>query len=255
MGIGCEGGPPTRRLALFGALFIATSIGMTLPAGAESVSIVASRDNTLFQDAAGAVSNGSGPVFFVGSNSQGNVRRGLLRFDVAAAVPAKAIVDSVRLTLHLSNASNTIERPVVLHRVLADWGEGSSSSSSGGGAASTAGDATWLHTFFPGVFWQSPGGDFVPSVSDSTLVNQPGFYAWSGPGLAADVRLWLGGTSNFGWLLQGDEATLSSARRFDSREHATPEFRPVLTIHYTPDVPVHPATWGSIKAYRGSSAR
>jgi hypothetical protein len=245
----------TARLAFFSAALIAPSLGAAINANAETISIVASRDNTLFHDPAGAVSNGIGPVFFVGANSQGNVRRGVLRFDVAAAVPANAVVDSVRLTLHLSNATNAIPRSVALHRMLADWGEGSSSASGGSGAASTSGDATWLHAFKPDVLWQNAGGDFAPGASDSTQVNQPGFYSWSGPGLAADVRLWLGGAPNFGWLLQGDEATPSSARRFDSREHATEEFRPVLTIHFTPDVPVLPATWGSIKAYRGSSTR
>jgi hypothetical protein len=236
-------GPAKVRLAFLMSILFLGVFGAVLPGWAESISIVSARDNTLFQDIAGAVSNGAGPVFFVGRNSQENARRGLLFFDVQAALPAAATVDSVVLTLHLSD---TTPRMVRVHRVTSDWGEGTSNSWGGGGASSTANDATWLHTFYPGVFWQAPGGDLIPNAADSAIVNQPDTYSWSGPGLAADVRLWLGGTGNYGWLLRGDEIATSTARRFDSREHVTPEFRPVLTVYYTL-VPVQPVTWSSIK--------
>jgi hypothetical protein len=57
--------------------------------------------------------------------------------------------------------------------------------------------------------------------------------SWSGPGLVADVQAWLDNpTGNFGWLLKADEATLATARRYDSRENSEPTFRPALTVEY-----------------------
>ena len=39
-------------------------------------------------------------------------------------------------------------------------------------------------------------------------------------------------SSNFGWLLMGDESTGGSAKRFDSREGANSDQYPMLTIEY-----------------------
>ena len=81
------------------------------------------RDNTLFQDADGDTSNGVGPALFAGNNGQNLTRRALLLFDVAGHVPASSSIDSVVLTLQVSNAPNAIPRQLTLHRALADWGK------------------------------------------------------------------------------------------------------------------------------------
>ena len=50
--------------------------------------------------------------------------------------------------------------------------------------------------------------------------------------MVADVQSWLDNpASNFGWLVLGDETAIATAKRFDTRESASP---PVLTIEYTP---------------------
>ena len=50
-----------------------------------------------------------------------------------------------------------------------------------------------------------------------------------------DVQSWLDDpASNFGWLVLGDESEISTAKRFDTRESASP---PVLTIIYRPAGP------------------
>ena len=47
--------------------------------------------------------------------------------------------------------------------------------------------------------------------------------------MRADVQSWLDDpASNFGWLVLGDESEIPTAKRFDTRESASP---PVLTIH------------------------
>ena len=61
-------------------------------ASAETILIDVGRDTTLIEEPDGALANGSGPVFFVGRTNQGqnSVRRGLIYFDVAAALPRNA---------------------------------------------------------------------------------------------------------------------------------------------------------------------
>ena len=212
-------------------------------------SIVCTRDNTLFQDAQGDTSNGSGPACFAGNNGQNLTRRALVRFDLAGALPAGIAIDRVELTLEVSSAPDTVTRWVWLHRALADWGEGASSSSGGGGAPARPGDATWLHTRFPDLYWSAPGGDFVPSSSAATPVGDVDTYLWSSPAMRADVQLWLDEpATNFGWLLRGEEDIPRSVRRFDSRETDAPSRRPTLTVFYSEPVPSRPTTWARLKA-------
>lgn len=209
---------------------------------AEIVTITPIKDNTLYEDPNGALSNGIGQYVFAGRAgiSSGTLRRAVMAFDVAGNVPAGATIDQVTLTLHLSRApfgasAETFE----LRRLLADWGEGTSDAAlqEGSGAPSTPGDATWRHTFFDNQFWTSNGGDY--SVASSAILSVPGSigsYTW-GPSAAmvADVQSWLDNpATNFGWILIGNEGPLQTARRFDSRENSQPAFRPQLTIDYTP---------------------
>ena len=216
------------------ALCAVLPLWLPVTAAADVVTIPPDRDNTLFEDASGSLSNGAGPVLFTGNNGQGLARRALLRFDVAASLPPGALVGDVALTLNVSNASSSTSYLFTVHRVLANWGEGASSTTSGGGTSATANDATWLHTYYPSQFWEGPGGAFVSSPSAQQSIAGVGFYTWADPGLSADVQAWLDDPSaNFGWLIQGDEVTLNTARRFDSRENAVVTSRPALTITYT----------------------
>ena len=50
-----------------------------------------------------------------------------------------------------------------------------------------------------------------------------------------DVQGWLDNpSSNFGWLLQGNESTSPTTKRFDTKENGTVANRPMLTVNYTP---------------------
>jgi hypothetical protein len=207
--------------------------GVASSVQADVVSLTADRDNTLFEDATGSLSNGAGPVVFSGNNGQDLARRALFHFDVAGVLPHGARIDAVELRLNCSNASTATPRTMALHRVLRDWGEGTSSTNSGSGTAATPNDATWLHSFSPGSPWTQPGGDYA-APSASLGVGDVGPYVWSDDGLKADVQAWLNGTTpNDGWLLVGDETALNTARRFDSRENSLAASRPTLTVHYS----------------------
>jgi hypothetical protein len=203
-------------------------------ATADVVMVPADQDNTLFEDVTGSLSNGAGPVLYAGNNGQDLARRALLRFDVGAAVPRGRRIEQVTLTLNVSNAPNTIVRAFTLQRVLESWGEGTSSTTSGSGAAATDGDATWIHTRWPDALWTVPGGGFRGTPSATQQVAGIGLYSWTDPEMTVDVQSWIDDpASNQGWLLLGDETVLNTARRFDSRENAVPENRPVLAIRYS----------------------
>jgi hypothetical protein len=213
---------------------------------ADTVSIGASKDNTLYEDPNGLLSSGSGPTFFAGLTAGGQSRRGLVAFNVAGAVPAGSTITAVTLRLHMSR---TVSGPasVELHPVLADWGEGASNAGINGGAGALAapGDATWTYRFFDTVLWATPGGDYAPTASAAQIVNQFDFYTWgSTAGMVSDAQGWLDHpATNYGWLLRGDEAVFASAKRFDTRENTAPDVRPMLTVQFTPPAGGCPCDW------------
>lgn len=221
----------SRSLLLF-----CCSVLPLLSAQAETVHIKAERDATLIQDAYGALANGAGPALFAGRTGQAAfaLRRGLIRFDVVAALPEHALIDRVFVSLYQTSDNNTTAHGVSLHRVLEDWSEGAAFSSGGGGASAGSGDATWLHTDYDGEYWVRVGGHFVARTSATEVVAGAGFYTWQNtPGLIGDVRLWLHAPQqNFGWLIRGEEEIPQTAKRFASREAASPDQHPVLTIEY-----------------------
>ena len=211
-------------------------------------SLGAIKDNTLYQSSSGNLSSGVGEYIFAGRTSGGSLRRGVVAFDIAGNVPAGATITSVTLRLRMSRTGFGVgSRNVVLHRLLADWGEGTSPTGAGGGggggggATATTNDATWVHRFFNTVTWTSNGGDFESTASASRAVGGVGSYTWgSSAQMVADVQGWLDGpASNFGWLVKGDEST-RSAKRFDSRENGTVSNRPFLIVDYAPPAPIPP---------------
>jgi len=190
------------------------------------------------EDATGSITISTGQLFAGKTieSFRGNpedLRRALMQFDVAGAVPAGAtILDAtLRLTVTKEIAGNV---DMSVHRVTSDWGEGTSpGTGSGGGVGTpaTPGDATWIHTFFSGSFWGSAGGDFVGTPSDTATVGAVGTYSWS---VLSDVQDMLDSPAgNFGWILVGDEVTIPSAKRIGSRENANAAQRPKLEIEYT----------------------
>jgi len=206
------------------------------PATAETILVEAARDTTLIEEPDGALANGAGPVLFIGRTNQyeNSVRRGLIYFDVAAALPERARVESARLILYMS-PSNPAPRRIELHRLLSAWGEGASYASGGSGDDSAPGDATWIHTFYSDELWVRPGGHFVVRVSSSQDVGASAFYTWeSTRKMVADVQQWLAAPDrNFGWILLGDETTPQTVKSFASREASDPSQRPTLELTYS----------------------
>ena len=172
----------------------------------------AARDNFISQEDNG--SNGAGSWIFAGatepSKNQAAVRRALLGFTLTS-IPAGATVASASLQL-------TMDRTIVgafpfsLHRMTANWGEGTANAGAqeGAGITASATDATWSKPFHgQPATWASPGGDFLPTPSATTSVNNNAAYSWSGPALTADLNAWLANpAANFGWILKADSETI-----------------------------------------------
>jgi len=190
-------------------LVIAATLGGIGPSLviADVVNINPSKDNTLYEfvPADGDLSNALGFHFFAGETGMGDLRRGVLAFDIAGNIPAGSTILGVTLSLNMSRTSSDTARNVELHSLLADWGEGTS---------------------------QASGDEGMGAQSVGAI----GVYTWSAPQMVADVQFWLDDPtgSNFGWLVLGDESAAATAKRFDTRESATP---PVLTIIYDPNGP------------------
>lgn len=209
----------------------------------DTVELAPVKDNTLYQNGSGSVSNGAGIHLFAGRTDDGLLRRAVMWFDIVGAVPAGATISSVSLKVWVNRAHNVVVS-MMLHRLLEDWGEGTSnallesqSHLDGKGAPATASDATWIHQFFNDEFWTNIGGTYVASASAMIGVGaNTAFYTWtSTEGMVSDVQNWLDDpSSNFGWLVRGGESIQESAKRFGSREITVSSFRPLLTIDFSP---------------------
>ena len=213
------------------ATIAALSIG-SLSQG-EVVTLDSIAHGTLYETSGSPLANGLGSHLFAGNNGQDLTRRGLIRFDVDS-LGSNIVVSSATLRLHVSQA-NASPTDVFLHRVLADWGVGSTDApgGEGGGGPATPGSATWNDAFYDTTPWANAGGDFAGGPSAITEVGGNGWYEWTGDTLAGDIQEMLdGGFGDFGWILLGDESGPSTAKRFDSM-FAAEEFRPELVVEFT----------------------
>ena len=103
---------------------------------------------------------------------------------------------------------------------------------------------------FDTVAWTTPGGDFTAAASASADVPDMNAVTWgSTPELVADVQAWVDDpSSNFGWIVIGNESARITAKRFASRQAPQAAQRPRLVIDFqsataaTPTPTVTPGT-------------
>src|SRR5260221_11258781 len=105
----------SRRLvaALLVLLFAA-------PSSATVVTLLPSKDNTLFESTTGDISDGAGPTFFSGITFGESRRRAILRFDVSS-IPVNASISDAQLVVHVTRSVSGALAST-LPRSLADWG-------------------------------------------------------------------------------------------------------------------------------------
>ena len=177
------------------------------PALADQVTVPPLKDNTIYGES-NDLSNGAGTSLFAGVTAMSAIRRALLAFDVAGTVPAGSTITSAQLVLQVTRSAAGNE-PETLHRLLADWGEGTSNANGdeGQGVAATTGDATWRFRFYKSDRWMTPGGYFVAAASATQGVPDSGPVTFGSTAqMVADVQDWLDAPStNFGWIVVGNE--------------------------------------------------
>lgn len=220
-------------LSFWGVLSMVSS-GMAQPV--ETLELPAMADATLYSNYPSPTANSVGRHLFVGYTFRQSIRRALLRFDPTLCLPRDAVIQSATLRLHCSLRSlDSVPLESTVHALITPWEEGSSRAElpEGGGAPATPGDPTWDFARYDSILWGVPGGDFDEETLAEASVTALGFAEWSGEGLAAAVQSWLAEPAhNHGLVLRGSESEEGSAKRFDSRENAIREFRPVMRITY-----------------------
>jgi len=192
------------------AIFAVPTTGVFAQTRASTtITLNPSKDNTLIENGSGSLSNGAGQNIYVGriNRSSGSIRRVVLAFDISS-VPSGATVERVSLSLNMSR-SRSGGQTISVHKLTADWGEGSSASFGGNGASSASNDATWVHRFFSSTSWSS-----APMVTD--------------------MQAWVDASAtNFGWLLKGNESSQQTVKKFDSGGNSVSSTRPALSITYS----------------------
>jgi len=215
--------------------FILLAFFYPLVSFAQTSTLTSIKDATLIQEITPELATGSSEFIFVGRIQRDlAIRRGLVQFDLST-IPANATIQSVVLKLFVvKGRADTMDLKV--HRVTNSWGEGASNSFGGAGGAATPNDATWVSRFFgTALKWTSQGGDFLSTISASTILSEDGnvSYEITDAPLVNDVIFWLNNPSlNHGWLLEDDTAL--SAKAIASKQNANATIRPQLIIQWTP---------------------
>ena len=225
-------------LFLFGMIF---SIGLVNQSSFIESAYSASMDFNPAKDTSiheGFTGNGNGASDCIytgqtGSNAGNTVIRSLVQFDLSSISPGTIVTDATLDVDIFGAGGGGPSTPVTLHRLTSDWGEGTSNGGcfgGGDGAGASAGDATWVNAFHPGTAWSSAGGDFNATASATTSIAGGGNPSWNSADLTRDVQFWIDNpSSNFGWIIIGDEGTSQSTKKISSKSSGDPPNLNVMT--------------------------
>jgi hypothetical protein len=148
--------------------------------------------------------------------------RSLIQYNLST-IPANATITSAAIRL-IKIGGATSARNMSIHRVTADWTEGSQ------GCSGAAGVCNWQQRM-TSTAWTAPGGDFDATATATLSVAANGTYDFTATNL---VQSWVSGTnSNFGIIFKFTTENLNSVVQFASSEHTTAANRPQLIITYT----------------------
>lgn len=232
-------------------------------AQAEVVDIAAAQDATLLGGSDATTNNSlADPGIFVGTDGEGNPKRGLIEFNIASAVPATATITGVELELTVGQVAGSGggvsgggsgPETMGLYDQTQAWGQptnfpgATSFGGHGHGAAPDAGDATWNYAFYPSTAWNVSGGNWTSSstdLADAQVFGMDNYVAsWSSAAMVAAVQNWLDNPSkNNGWLIKNsDEVDSVDFRAFWSWQGAAnnndPAIAPELIVTYTTSAP------------------
>ncbi len=188
--------------------------------------------------------------------------RMLIRFDIAAQVPAGSLITKATVRLHIAKVPNGggSASDFGFHRMLFPWIEGTIfAGNSGGAEVINPGEPTWLNRAHPDAPWAAPGGlagtDFLAApkaVRTIAAGNSQDFIAaftFDTPTEIAEIQSMLDNpAANFGWMfLSNREDQPKTVRRFSTKDTLTQDAaalakRPTLTVEFTPPGAPSPPT-------------
>jgi RHS repeat-associated protein len=155
------------------------------------------------------------PILGTGS-LHGNLRRSLLRFDIAGSLPQGASVVGARLGLYQWRHQGKKNVSIDLHLVSRPFTNA----------------ATWKR-YDTGHLWTTAGGDFVESALASTEIDSESGFAWWYISDAAALQAVADGSSeNDGFLLKQQNERTNAAHSFLASEYWNTTLRPHLEITY-----------------------
>jgi hypothetical protein len=217
-------GTATRTPTTTGTPTPTTSVGVTptatpTPTPPPPAILSAVKDSWIQQD--NATQNKGTDTGLRVKSASGKLRRSLVQFDLSSIAPSSCI-ESAALKLTLTQVQNTA-RTHAVHRLTANWTEGTGVSNSG---------VTWnsRNGLNP---WTAAGGDFAPTATASTATGtvNGATLQWD---VTSDVSAFLAGTaSNNGWLVKDANEGTGAEFVFASRENGTPTKRPQLVVTST----------------------
>lgn len=152
----------------------------------------------------------------VGNWATSNTRNVIIMFDVSS-IPGGSTVSTATLTLTRYSGAGTFN--CAAYRLLVDWVEV---------------EATWNNRNTSNT-WNTGGaqGSGTDRLATATQTASLGAANAVWNGLAADVQAWIGGSSNYGWVLDPTDAPASEYHNYRSAEYGTAGDRPLLVVDYT----------------------
>ena len=160
-----------------------------------------------------------GTRIFLTDNWGAVATRGIVEFEGLSGIPKGSRVDSAELQLYNSSGNNPNDLWGI-YRCTAAWQE-------------------------MVVTWSNQPGHFATPYA-KTIVNGRGYYKWD---IKTLVQEWVAGTNpNYGFkIVREDEPGLGNYPYLDSSDHTTTDWRPKLTVDYSP-VGIAPTSFGKVKA-------
>jgi SprB repeat/Disaggregatase related repeat/Secretion system C-terminal sorting domain len=203
---------------------IAFLIGSQTLVSAQTVTLTANKDANIWNNNAGdeLKNYGNCDKLYINGPSGTAKDRQLINFDLSS-IPANAIISSATFRLVKTAGSNT-SLNVSVHRLTADWTEGT------GACGGSAGVANWQQRM-TSTAWTTPGGDFNATAEATVAVAGNDTYNWTVTSL---VQNWVNGTNGkYGLIAKYTTENTNAEKEFASSENGTAANRPQLIVTYT----------------------
>jgi hypothetical protein len=156
-------------------------------------------------------------IYLMDNWAGGAAVRSPVEFEGLSAIPKGSTINSAELQLY--HRANTPSDYFGIYRITASWQEMT-------------------------VTWSNQPAHYATAYA-KVMVTGPNYYKWDIKTLVAE---WVAGTyTNYGFYLKRDNEAGSSWPYFISSDHTTTDWRPKLTVDYTPSA-VAPTSVGKVKA-------